>query len=203
MKRDIKIDNVKGTAIILVVFAHICTQSLAVKWVYSFHMPLFFIIGGILYKRRDIITDIKNRFLNIMIPFYIWGGVTATYGLLVERRYRSVSYSLLDCVKGLVLGKYDYLGFNPVLWFFPVYFFTTILYNILIISVGEFTTYLISIICFGTFFFIRLPDLPMGVEKILLYLVFMTIGDLLKKTGLVESVESQKIGINILNYILF
>lgn len=44
--RDRNIDAAKGIAIVRVVMGHICTGIPGlVKWIYSFHMPLFFDIG--------------------------------------------------------------------------------------------------------------------------------------------------------------
>ena len=47
-KRLNYLDYAKGIGILLVVLGHIYNNSVKL-WIYSFHMPLFFIISGYLY----------------------------------------------------------------------------------------------------------------------------------------------------------
>ena len=51
-KRIEWIDIAKGIGIILVVIGHISQIEVLNDIIYSFHMPLFFIISGYLYKRK-------------------------------------------------------------------------------------------------------------------------------------------------------
>lgn len=48
-KRNASIDIAKGIGIILVVFAHMNYTQPYQNIIYGFHMPLFFIISGILF----------------------------------------------------------------------------------------------------------------------------------------------------------
>ena len=54
-KRLTYLDMAKGVGIFLVVLGHIeYIQEDTLKWISSFHMPLFFVIGGILsYAKRN------------------------------------------------------------------------------------------------------------------------------------------------------
>ena len=54
------IDYSKGLGILFVVFGHVyCASNIVTNWIYSFHMPLFFIISGFLlnfeYRYKTII----------------------------------------------------------------------------------------------------------------------------------------------------
>ncbi len=49
IKRLNYIDVAKGIGMLLVVIGH-CSNTIANQYIYSFHMPLFFIITGILYR---------------------------------------------------------------------------------------------------------------------------------------------------------
>ena len=44
--REHWIDALKGIGIILVVIGHVSLGNNLVKWIYSFHMPLFFALSG-------------------------------------------------------------------------------------------------------------------------------------------------------------
>ncbi len=52
MKEKINyIDYSKGIAILFVIFGHVYSgNNIATTWIYSFHIPLFFIISGFLLK---------------------------------------------------------------------------------------------------------------------------------------------------------
>ena len=67
-KRLNYLDFVKGFAILLVVLGHIYDISNPIKiWLYSFHMPLFFIISGILIRIEIPIIYIINRYMPFML----------------------------------------------------------------------------------------------------------------------------------------
>lgn len=59
----------KGIAIIAVVFGHFAPESR--HFVYSFHMPLFFIVAGFCFKDRQVKTMIKSDFRRLILPFLI------------------------------------------------------------------------------------------------------------------------------------
>ena len=61
-KRDYSIDIARGLACLLVVVGHVPTiPSFLHTWIYSFHMPLFFIISGIVLNSND------NGFFSIRV----------------------------------------------------------------------------------------------------------------------------------------
>ncbi|MDB6134144.1 MAG: hypothetical protein JWM59_2387 [Verrucomicrobiales bacterium] len=89
-------DFVKGLAIVLMVYGHldhagslVVQQKAAVKWVYSFHMPLFLLISGFLFKLRSegkiLIGNVVSKILRpylIFAALYLCGlWVASTMGL--------------------------------------------------------------------------------------------------------------------------
>ena len=55
------VDVLKGIGIILVVVGHVYLNRTVRDWLYSFHMPLFFLAAGWVYKEKPILTDIKSQ----------------------------------------------------------------------------------------------------------------------------------------------
>lgn len=45
-KRILWIDNVRAAAMIAVILGHMHVKSWEQIWIYSFHMPIFFMISG-------------------------------------------------------------------------------------------------------------------------------------------------------------
>ena len=77
------LDSARGMAILLMVIGHAlgmcCETSLStniLRYIYSFHMPLFFIIYGFLYEPvgKSISRTIKKRAIRYLIPYFFWGG---------------------------------------------------------------------------------------------------------------------------------
>lgn len=75
MKRKTYIDIAKGIATILVIIGH-CnyTNSKLVAWLYTFHMPLFFIINGMFIspdKCQSLKEFVKKKAKSLIIPYFI------------------------------------------------------------------------------------------------------------------------------------
>lgn len=81
MKRLVYIDYMKGLGILFIMFAH-CMQgfglmSIPVKYVTSFHVPIFFVAAGCLayHKKEDTLLlkeFIRKRFYMLMIPYIVF-----------------------------------------------------------------------------------------------------------------------------------
>ena len=72
MKRDYSIDVARGIACLLVIIGHIhSTPALLHTWVYSFHMPLFFAISGMVMKTEEPLSVFVKKRVNetLAMPF--------------------------------------------------------------------------------------------------------------------------------------
>ncbi len=88
--RDKAIDVLRGIAIISVVIGHALNggnfdEKFLFRFIYSYHMPLFFFISGYLmaYRTEYNLKWAGNRFLRLGIPFFVW----AILGCLVRSPY--------------------------------------------------------------------------------------------------------------------
>ena len=73
--RDITLDIAKGILILLMVIGHSGAPKWLVNCIYSFHMPCFFIISGILFSYFYLgkpLIFIKKRIKSIWWPFVKW-----------------------------------------------------------------------------------------------------------------------------------
>ncbi len=127
-------DIAKGMGIILVIIAHIEYVDFGIRnYIVSFHMPLFFVISGMLAcltgePKRDFRTVLFKKLKRIMLPYLIF----------------SVLYPVIDITYYYVTGNGDPFGSlrqniydsivlygNSVLWFLPTAFFGDILFLII------------------------------------------------------------------------
>lgn len=124
-KRLTYLDMAKGVGIFLVVLGHIeYIQEDTLKWISSFHMPLFFVIGGILsYAKRNekkpFFTALAGKARGTLLPyaaFTIMLLAVNTFGLFFDPGDLTASQlarQYVDAATGYGIH---------ILWFLPAYF---------------------------------------------------------------------------------
>lgn len=122
MQRIQALDIAKGIGIVLVVIGHsINGDALLGRIIWSFHMPLFFIIAGMCFnnaKYTDLSILIKNRLRTLLLPAIIF---TIIDILLLEVLIPEKATALVESVK--------WQGFTFAKWFLGVLFMTEIVYG--------------------------------------------------------------------------
>lgn len=132
------LDYTKGLAILLMLFAHtMSNENVVHTWIFSFHMPIFFVVSGILTADRwsetapsidNCIMLCRKRLFQLGIPYFFWGTIL------------SVFYTLLSVISGAELQVGIYLfklislqGIDS-LWFIPCFFVAELLVYLSLIS---------------------------------------------------------------------
>lgn len=135
--RQLDFDVARGIAIILVVFGHALVGAIAflgdgpvarflLITIYTFHMPVFFLVTGILTSRSKKIEPGKiarRSTLRIAYPYVLWSVILWFF-----------NYIASDYTNGSVgMFSLDMLLWNPVavMWFLYVLFFITIIVGLL------------------------------------------------------------------------
>lgn len=123
------IDSLKGFAIILVVMGHVIQMMYCVnsfdsdpifRFIYSFHMPLFMMISGMVRRDCEIIDKFKycnklrSSFLQLVLPFLFW---------------RFFVYLVFDVDSFFSVFRYPD---NNGLWFLWILFIINIIYYTII-----------------------------------------------------------------------
>ena len=101
-QRDNFLDFTKAVAIVLVVLGHSIQfgngenylargdffDNRIFMWIYGFHMPLFMIVSGYLFRKavasKGVGEIIKNRFRSLIIPIIAWGVVGVVIELAIQ-----------------------------------------------------------------------------------------------------------------------
>lgn len=129
-KRLAYIDLVKGIAILLLLLSHSVPGEDHLKtWIFSFHMPVFFYVCGIITRTKianhpiNIYKHLKNRLRNLIIPYFL-------FGFLLIIFYTFLDYYSTNSIHGLLPRTLNLLCLQGIdsLWFIPVYFFSEIVY---------------------------------------------------------------------------
>lgn len=120
MKRNIQIDLLKTIGIALVVLGHLVPGPRALRFIYSFHIFLFFSCSGFIgerYQNRKISEILITNCKRILIPYCFWQVIS----LFVDYSTKNI-----NLIEGLLQFTYfkAYVGWNSPLWFLVALFWT-------------------------------------------------------------------------------
>lgn len=124
IKRLDYIDRAKGIAILLMILGHAAPGRVILTWIFAFHMPLFFIVSGVLVREKfrgtisffEVKTSFKKRLFQLGIPYVVFSLVlTLFYGFL--NYTTSGNWGVFSYIFQIVTLQ----GVDS-LWFIPCYF---------------------------------------------------------------------------------
>ena len=140
-KRIEYLDYAKGIGIILVVLGHILIKGNIKIYIYSFHMPLFFIISGYLFNYINIINFkevINKKIKALLIPYLTFSLIN----ILGEYILSGLSFMVL---KKNFLETIKFSGIGA-LWFLPALFIAEFIFIFCKINISK---SIYSILIFG------------------------------------------------------
>lgn len=196
-----QIDILNGIGIIFVVLGHYSTYmeySSWSTWIWSWHMPLFFLSGGYLfalnenrYFKKGYLEYIKKQFINTLIPYIVFYFISffIMYIVMPILKGTSITLTFLELKKLLIAfvlsgGYLETVKINNFsLWFLPLYFLSKIAF-FLVVKIQKYSKviYMIFII------FITLVTIPIQqaipgrpayhINVLPVAIIFMAIGKL-------------------------
>lgn len=115
IKRIEWIDALKGFLIFCVTIGHCNVWAPIEKYIYSFHMFLFFFISGFLFSVKPTVKEMLIKCSKkIFLPFVCWNIISSLIGLIYTR-------DLWNFVEELFVINGN-LTWNPTIWFLLVLF---------------------------------------------------------------------------------
>ena len=126
------IDVAKGFGIFLVVYGH--NFPVTETYIYTFHMPLFFMMAGFFHPRETSLSRIKKRFKYLVIPYFLWAFLLYAFWFFVGRKFGdSASYNL-SATKNFIGIFYGQGGMEYMDWGIPMWFLLAIFNTFLFFS---------------------------------------------------------------------
>jgi acyltransferase len=123
-ERNLKIDVFRGLGIMLVVLGHTAGLPAEVhRYVYSFHMPAFFILSGYLFQfdkvRRSPRSFVNGKFHRLIIPAWCMGAVCGLAFVAKLLLHRITLAAFLGLAWGSAVGfpRADGNFLSTPLWF--------------------------------------------------------------------------------------
>lgn len=191
-KRDETLDIAKGIGILLVVLGH-CPQvwNPLKQWIYAFHMPLFFLVAGMVWDRythekRGFLTGsfLLKKAKRLLLPCFLWGVLYMLVGFVRARSITPMGFAYLIYGSQAGFSKADSL---TSLWFLPCMFVSVCLFEGLQQAVHNkkgYTWILAALSIVFAAIGVLLPKLsggyPWSIDVSMLALALMICGFLLK-----------------------
>jgi acyltransferase len=183
------IDQLKCFGIFCVVFGH-NDYSIYGDYVYTFHMPLFFFLAGMMFQKSSDKISFGSYSLKkakrLLIPYFILGFLLYFFWLILGRHYGNSLAAHYDPMQNFIglfyaQGGPEYMNWGIPMWFLPALFLTNILYfplSYLIVKYRLMVLLVLGIIGFYINLFIPF-HLPWSLDIVPVLMVFFGVGDLI------------------------
>lgn len=188
-KRLDELDITKGMGIILIVLGHLEPGIYLMRFVYSFHLFLFFACSGFVgkrYEKREFIVVILQNVRRLLLPYMFWSVLSQLFDLITGK---------INIVQALfnILFFNANVGWNAALWFLVALFWSDTICSI-IIKTKRLVQFIIGVVLIGLWvlFYEYRVVLPLGLYTIPVSCVFWLIGYWINTYSIIEKVRNQK-----------
>lgn len=192
-KRIDWIDCAKGLGILLVIFGHSLhyesDQVLIRGIIFSFHMPLFFILYGMTFRFSDdsksFRKNLLKRFKHLFVPALISFILLTLIDLIYELDNLNITVFIKDHLTALLFcpgAAYEigslHIGTVSMLWFIFVLFYASVLIDFLHLHLPKRINVLICLILFVLGYFVIFAGfgLPLALDTVFLVIPFILFG---------------------------
>ncbi|MCR4874155.1 MAG: acyltransferase family protein [Clostridia bacterium] len=176
------VDVAKGIAVFLVCLGHFWYRSdiaLLNQMIYSFHVPLWFILSGYLAKRDEkFLPHIWNKFIRLIVPCYVYITLTGILYFQDLPTETAINNILSDWF--YFKGK---IAFNAPCWYFIVLFEAFVFEALLKIKSNNILYKSIALLFFfvlGLIVYINKVQVPFGLDRAIISMQFFVIGMIIK-----------------------
>lgn len=169
-QRDITLDMMKGLGILLLFINHCYPMPWAVRRIsMTFLMPMFFLIGGYLYKPESPTVNIRKSAKRLLLPYLagtvlviavpVWDGVIAPLTGL-KMIVSGAGVTQFAC---RYWSRWESVG---AFWFFPAMFWTRVIFNLIYTRTGRFRYCVLPLVALAGYLMLRyVVRLPFGMSE--------------------------------------
>lgn len=193
-KRIDWLDIAKGIAIISTIIGHSFDKNEIGIFIFSFHMPLFFILSGYTLKKiqlRELKKSTIKDFKRLIVPIFIVLVIQIILSVFLENG--ELFPLIKKSIKQVFWGTCN-RGVGR-LWFLVALFYSKFFFRIVLIKIPNYRE---IFLLFGTYIFsvagLKL-ELPQNFDLIFVSMLFMDIGYIFKNQMIEDSKTVQKFGI--------
>lgn len=186
-KRNYGIDFVRGIGILLMILGHLYPPTY-VKLIYSFHMPLFFIISGYLYNAGSKRGEgyIRKQFHRLIVPYLVFSAFNILFAIfegLMKNQLDGNQIRIWLRGVGTAVNRYGWMGKWVQLWFLPAMFIASVIFhmisNIKNVALRYGVLGLCPLVSYALYLF-QAPKLIWNIDSALMAVLFMYFGKMLR-----------------------
>ena len=196
MKNNVReanwIDALKGLGIILVFLGHIGETGSSFRlYLYTFHVPLFFVLAGYIYDAEKynqipLEQQIRQKAKQYLLPYIIMVGINIIIAILIQLLNQGPEGLLIQIARWICGSLYVLSKSMPncaTLWFLPCFFASYVFFAIWHRITCMFCRTLYIVIAFGsTYILLNSVDtqLPFYMQIVPCGITFMAMGTSLR-----------------------
>ncbi|PLY37371.1 hypothetical protein F164LOC_10310 [Pectobacterium carotovorum] len=182
--RDRSVDSLKGIGILLVVLGHVTMLPQGVHdFIYSFHIPLFFILSGYLYnpnKKQSIAQHVTSKFHSLLVPAWIMGLICGIPFIFLLLFGKISTFEFVYRLYGTLVGipKYESTFICTPIWFLFSLFFTSVIFQVMtdrLKRAGKYVALTVGLIYILSTTYFKI-QLPFNIGQSLAGLMFFSMG---------------------------
>ena len=183
-------DVMKGIAMLLVIIGHSSIPYYPYRHIiFTFHMPLFFIISGYFFHKKKNIMLMKSDYNKLLKPYIFTSCIFVSWFIMRRVFGCNNEFPLLHYVFAQVYGSgsvhhSQYLGAVPwagAIWFLLAMFWCRLFFNILFTGTIKSYSLIGGIAILATITDYYIVNLPFAILPGLSAMMFYMMGTLLKK----------------------
>ncbi len=128
------IDIARGLSMMVILYAHVFDDGLITRFVHLFHVPVFFLLSGVVWKQADKIKDFFVSILKgLVIPYFFAGTVSIFVYQILGSFFPKGNLGLAECIQGLFYAnsRTGLMVWCRPLWFLPCLVLVRILWELI------------------------------------------------------------------------
>lgn len=198
-KREMSFDIAKGIGMLAVILGHMTLPQKMTDFIFSFHMPLFFLISGYFFRASDNREILYKKTKSLLLPYIVTCGMVILFSTLFKLISGASVYEIVANIKMWILaaayGSGTYTSFFKwnfhiigAIWFLLALFWAEMIFNLIVKTKWCYIWgTLIALIGYVTTSIIWLPlSIQAGMNAI----VFLEIGYYVRKKNLLEKFQN-------------
>lgn len=196
-KRELWIDMAKGCGILLIIGGHLFKKiTWFMNFAYSFHVPLFFLVSGYLFRKKPVKVFMKKSLTGFVIPYVALGAIVV-YCDAYAKTFLKPNGKLFEVNCHHYLMRMVYQQRYSTLWFLACLLVVEIAFYLImhISDRDSIQGIFVALIFIGGIVYLKSSSkaLYYNVDAAMMMMPFFWVGHLLKKHDLMNKMQKHKI----------
>lgn len=202
-RREKAFDIAKGIGMLAVILGHMSIPAKMGDFIFSFHMPLFFLINGYFFKKKEIsnIKYVMTKIKTLILPYIMTCILVILFSTFFQLRQGVEMTGILENAKSWLLASIygsgtftHFLKWNfriiGAIWFLLAMFWADVIFHFLLKSKNPYVWG--TILSLVGYFTAKRIWLPMSIQAGLSAIFFIQIGYFVKQKNLLKTYEENR-----------